>query len=114
MDYETASSFLMNQGLASEPDPNAFLVRLSQGKPPVPGQVTALLLSLKVVFEELKGAKSLDRQLIYALYLLALESRQQFEAKRKAGVVWPPLLDEDLTRIATTVKSILADDWQGL
>jgi len=114
MDYETASNFLIRQGLASEDDPNAFLVRLSQGKPPVPGQVTSLLLSVKVVFEGLKGAETLDRQLIYALYLLASESRQQFETQRRLGVVWPPLLDEDLTRIATTVKSILADDWQGL
>ncbi|MEB3338300.1 MAG: Dethiobiotin synthetase [Leptolyngbyaceae bacterium] len=111
MDYATAHKFLVNQGLSAEQNPDAFLVRLKQGKPPIPGQVTSLLLALKVVFESLRETTTMDRELAYALYILASESRQQFDAKRKAGVLWPPLLDEDVTRIAIAVKSIYAGTW---
>jgi hypothetical protein len=113
MDYETARSFLVDQGLAAQRSPDAFLMRLKQGEPPVPGQVTSILLALKVVFEALRDVSSLERELVYSLYLLSNESRQQFEAGRRAGVVWPPLLDEDLTRIAIAVKSIFSGVWQG-
>ena len=111
MDYETARSFLISQGISTEPSQDAFLNRLKQGKPPVPGQVTSILLALKVVFEALRAAPSIDRELVYALHILASESRQQYEAKRQRGVEWPPLLDEDLMRIAAAVKSIFADRW---
>ena len=111
MDYETARSFLIAQGTSSEPNQEAFLVRLKQGKPPVPGQVTSILLALKVVFEALRTAPSIDRELLYALHLLASESRQYYEAQRRKGVEWPPLLDEDLMRIAAAVRSIFADRW---
>ncbi|HEY9750682.1 MAG TPA: Dethiobiotin synthetase [Allocoleopsis sp.] len=113
MDYETARSFLINQTRLTPANPDAFLSRLKQGQPPVPGQVTSILLALKVVFEALRAAPSLDRELIYTLHILALESRHQYESQRKAGVVWPPLLDEDITRIATAVKNIFADEWKS-
>ncbi len=112
MDYETARSFLINQARLSNANRDAFLLRLKQGKPPIPGQVTSILLALKVVFEALRAAPSIDRELIYSLHILALESRQQYELQRKLGVVWPPLLDEDITRIATAVKNIFADEWK--
>jgi hypothetical protein len=112
MDYETAHRFLINQAKATEATPDAFLVRLRQGKPPVPGQVTSILLSLKVIYEALREVDSLERELVYALYLLSSQSRQQFEAKRRSGVTWPPLLDEDLTRIAIAVRNIFAGNWE--
>jgi hypothetical protein len=113
MDYETARSFLINQARLTDANPDAFLPRLQKGKPPVPGQVTSLLLALKVVFEALRAAPSIDRELIYTLHILALESRRQYDSQRKVGVVWPPLLDEDITRIATAVKNIFADEWKS-
>jgi hypothetical protein len=112
MDYETARRFLINQGKATESISDAFLVRLKQGKPPVPGQVTSILLALKVVYEALREAEALERELVYALHLLSTEGRQQFELRRRGGVIWPPLLDEDLTRIAIAVRSIFAGVWQ--
>jgi hypothetical protein len=111
MDYKTARSFLINQATAPEPEGDTFLVRLKQGKAPVPGQVTNILLALKMVFEALRGSADLDRELIYSLYLLSYESRQQLEEGRQAGINWPPLLDEDLKRIARAVKSIFAGVW---
>jgi hypothetical protein len=79
----------------------------------VPGQVTNILLALKIVFEALRTSPTLDRELIYSLYLLSYESRQQFEAGRQGGADWPPLLDEDLKRISRAVKSIFAGNWHS-
>ncbi|NEQ22473.1 MAG: Dethiobiotin synthetase [Microcoleus sp. SIO2G3] len=113
MDYKTACGFLINQGTKSDQNPDAFLVRLKQGKAPVPGQVTNILLALKIVFEALRTASTLDRELVYSLYLLSFESRQLFNAGYQAGVSWPPLLDEDLKRINRAVKSIFAGVWHS-
>ena len=108
MDYETARRFLINQALDSGQNSDAFLVRLKQGEPPIPGQVTSILLALKIVFDALQGISQLDRELACAIYLLSSESRQQFDTYRRAGVIWPPLLDQDIGRIAVAVRSIFA------
>lgn len=112
MDYQTARRLLIKQGMATEQDPDALLTRLKQGQPPIPGQVTSILLALKVVFEGLRDAIEVERELLCSLYLLSTESRQRFDSGRYAGVVWPPLLDEDLARIAAAVKSIFVGVWQ--
>lgn len=112
MDYQTARTLLIQQ-VALEQQPDALLSRLSQGKPPIPGQITSLLLALKVVFEALREAPLLERELVCALHLLSIETRQQFEQGQQAGVAWPPLLDEDLTRITAAVKSIFLGSWQS-
>jgi putative NIF3 family GTP cyclohydrolase 1 type 2 len=112
MDYQSARQFLINQTMSASPA-DAFLVRLQQGKPPVPGQVTSILLALKVVFEALREAEQLDRELVYALHLLSTESRQHFEMGQRQGVLWTPLLGTDLNRIAIAVKSIFAGRWEG-
>lgn len=113
MDFDTALQFILAQGASSTAlPPDAFLTRLSQGKPPIPGQLTSLLLALKVLFEGLRAETQLDRTLVSALYMLANESRSQFERGRRAGVNWPPLLDEDLTRIAIAVRGIFSGVWE--
>lgn len=113
MDYKTARSFLIDQGMALEiqNNPDAFLIRLKQGKPPVPGQVTSILLAIKLVFDSLKETETFDRSLVLALYQLAMESHQQFVARSKQGVEWPPLLEEDLDRISLGIKSIFSGQW---
>ncbi len=114
MDYKTARNFLMDQGTAliTQRNPDDLLMRLKQGKTPVPGQLTSILLALKIAFDILQGEENLDRQLVYALHLLCFESRQQYEAGVRAGVEWPPLLNEDLGRIAIAVRSIFCGTWQ--
>jgi hypothetical protein len=112
VDYQTARSLIVNQGLAIA-NSDALLIRLQQGQAPIPGQMTSILLALKVVFEALRTATEIDRELSAALYLLATESRQHFEAGDRAGVAWSPLLAEDLARIAAAVKSIFTGIWQG-
>jgi hypothetical protein len=113
MDYKTARSFLIHQGTSSDSNTDTFLMRLKQRKAPIPGQVTTILLALKVVFEGLRTASALDRELVYSLYLLSFEGRQHFEAGVQAGVDWPPLLKEDLKRISRAVKSIFAGVWHS-
>jgi hypothetical protein len=106
MDFKTACAFIIKQTITDGSEPDASLARLQQFQPPIPGQVTSLLLALKVVNEGLKPATTLDRPLASALHQLAYESRRQFERGRHAGIDWPPLLDEDLDRIAQAVTQI--------
>ncbi len=109
MDFETARQVLASQTLPQYETDDTFLGRLRQGKPPVPGQVTTLLLALKVIQDSLKGASTLNRELAHALFLVAYESRNLFEVSRTSRVEWPPLLDEDLERIAIAAYKIFAD-----
>lgn len=111
MDYETACRFLINQAALTGENPDTFLLRLSHGEPPIPGQVTSILLALKIVFEGLQGETSIDRSLAGALYELAMESRHYFDQGLRRGVNWPPLLDQDITRMAIAVRSIFASTW---
>ncbi len=112
MDYQTARNFLIGQAIATSPNQDVLLFRLKQGKPPVPGQITAILLALKVLFTSVKDATTLDRELVYALYLLATQGQMLFEVGRRSGVEWPPLLKEDLKRIAIACESIFSGVWQ--
>ncbi|QLE55712.1 Dethiobiotin synthetase [Nostoc sp. TCL26-01] len=114
MNYETARKLLVGQTIATAENPDALLMRMKQGKPPVPGQITSILLALKVVFEALKDSPSLDRELTFAIYQLSIKTQQIFMAGRKAGVDWPPLLKEDLLRIALATESIFSGVWQTL
>ncbi|MEA5598684.1 Dethiobiotin synthetase [Rivularia sp. UHCC 0363] len=114
MNYETAHQFLLNQTIASEKNSDALLIRMRQGKPPIPGQITSILLALKVVFEALKDATTIEKEFAYTLYLLAVKSQQLFAAGLKAGVDWPPLLKEDLFRIANATESILSGEWYNV
>lgn len=111
MDYQAAYSFLAAQGKDYQITPESFLSRLQQGKPPVPGQVTNILVALKMVFGDLQGAESIDREVMTSIYLVAYESRRAFMTGARAGVLWPPLLDEDIDRIGLGVKSILTGVW---
>ena len=72
MNYETAYQFILNQTIVSENNSDALLTRMQQGKPPIPGQITSILLALKVVFETLKNATTLEREFTYALYFRLL------------------------------------------
>lgn len=114
MDYKTARNFLIDQGTAliTQRNPDDLLMRLKQGKAPVPGQLTSILLALKIAFDILQEEEYLDRQLVYALHLLCFESRQQYDAGVHSKVEWPPLLNEDLGRIAIAVRSIFCGTWQ--
>ena len=110
MDFQTACQLLVQQTLPESDEPDSMLNRLRRGLPPVPGQATALLLALKVVQASLQGEPQIDRKLAYALFLLTYEGRNLFEAGCEARVVWPPLLDEDLERIAIAAYKIFVDE----
>ncbi|NJM72555.1 MAG: Dethiobiotin synthetase [Scytonema sp. RU_4_4] len=114
MNYQTASKFLIDQTLMNEENPDALLIRLQQGRPPIPGQITSILLALKVVFEGLKDATVVDKELAYALYQLSIRTQQLFAAGRKKGVEWSPLLLQDLLRIALATECIFSGEWKSL
>ncbi|PAX60528.1 Dethiobiotin synthetase [Brunnivagina elsteri] len=114
MNYDTARKILLDQAIATEEHPDTLLLRMQQGKPAVPGQITSILLALKVVFEGLKEANTIDRQLAHALYLLTIKTQQLFTIGRKNGIDWPPLFKEDLLRIGTACESIFSGVWQNV
>lgn len=109
MDFQSACREVVIQTLPKHETNTTFLGCLRQGKPPVPGQVTTLLLALKVIHSHLRQASQIERELAHGLFLAAYESRNLFESGCAAQVVWPPLLDEDLARIAIAVNDIFAD-----
>ncbi|MGD1896122.1 MAG: Dethiobiotin synthetase [Phormidesmis sp.] len=109
MDFQSAHQELVSQTLPQYETNAAFLERLRQGHPPLPGQVTSLLLALKVIHSGLRGDTALNRELAHALFLVAYESRNLFESGRAAGGSWPPLLDQDLERLAIAAYRIFTD-----
>lgn len=104
MDIKTARHVVMTQADLTVSD--SFLTRLQQHQPPVPGQVTSLLLALKTITTDLDTAQQLERNLVYALHQLAYESRQFYEQGKRARIEWPPLLSADIERIAIAVAHI--------
>ena len=109
MDFDTARRFLLAQTVASVPGQTTFIECLRQGRAPIPGQATSILLALKTVSQNLKGEPTIERSLGLALFVLAYESRQLYLQGQANQVEWPPLLSEDLTRIAAAVRQIWAD-----
>lgn len=112
MNYKIAQKLLIDQ--TDDENEDSLLSRLKQGKSPVPGQITSILLALKVVFETLKNVTDLDKELAYALYKLGIRALQLFFTGRKAGVDWPVLLKEDLQRISLAAESIFSGTWETL
>ncbi len=116
MDYATAYHLVIDQVkpyVETDLNPKQGLIdRLREGKPPIPGQVTSILLALKVIYEGLRGVSNLERELVLGLYRLAYESQYWYDQGRKNGTDWPPLLDTDLRRIAKAVSHIFSDRWE--
>ncbi len=104
MDIKTARQVVVTQADLTVSD--SFLGRLQQHQPPVPGQVTSLLLALKTIATDLQAAEQLDRTMVSALHQLAYDSRQFYEQGKQARVEWPPLLNADIERIAIAVAQI--------
>ena len=104
MDAKTAQHVIVAQADLTATD--SFLARRMQQQPPVPGQVTSLLLACKVMKDTLKAVEHLDRTLVYALHQLAYESRQAYERGKRENIQWPPLLDADIERIAIATAQI--------
>ncbi|MEB3290673.1 MAG: Dethiobiotin synthetase [Leptolyngbya sp.] len=108
MDFDTAYQFVLQQTLAPSDDPReTFITCLRQGRPPVPGQVTSLLLALKVLGEALRDEPALDRPLLRALLVLIDDSGSLYRQGITTGVLWPPLLADDLNRLRQAARSIL-------
>jgi hypothetical protein len=106
MDYVAARQILLDQGSPQAATiPDSLLNRLGNGQAAIPGQVTEILLALKVTADALQGVASLDRPLASALHRLATTSRAHYE-KGRSTTDWPPMLDEDIGRIGVAVQRI--------
>lgn len=106
MDFDTARRFLLAQTVNPVPGQTPFIECLQQGMAPVPGQVTSILLALNILAKSLKDEPTIEKALGHALFVLSYESRRLYRQGQLKNVDWPPLLDEDLTRIAEAVREI--------
>jgi hypothetical protein len=109
MNYQIARKLLIDQ---TETARDTLLNRLQQGKLPIPGQITSILLALKLVFESLKDANTIDKELAWSLYKLGSKSLEILTMELKSDTEWPPLLKEDLQRITLAVESIFSGAWE--
>ena len=109
MDFDTARRFVLAQTLSPVPGQSTFIDCLRRGTAPVPGQVTSLLLALKTLSQGLKNEPMIERSLGHAFFILSYESRLLYLRGKAQQVDWPPLLDEDLSRMATAVEQIWAN-----
>lgn len=116
MNYESARAYLVSQSLGIVGDgkdaESTFMQRLKQGIPPLPGQATTILLALRVVFDHVQGQEFLDRQLVHALHVLATQGPWVVSQWRSMGRMCPPLLEDDLQRIAMNVDNIFSGVWK--
>lgn len=108
MDFDTAHQFLLQQTLSPTDDQReTFIACLRRGKPPVPGQVTSLILALKVLDDGLKDEPVIDRTLLKALLVLIDDSGYFYRQGTAEGVIWPPLLADDLNRLRQSARAIM-------
>ncbi|BAZ90067.1 hypothetical protein NIES932_15550 [Raphidiopsis curvata NIES-932] len=109
MNYQIARKLLIDQ---TETARDTVLNRLQKGKLPIPGQITSILLALKLVFESLKDANTIDKELAWSLHKLGSKSLEILAMELKSDTEWPPLLKEDLQRITLAVESIFSGTWE--
>ncbi len=109
MNYQIARKLLIDQ---TETTRDTFLNRLRQGKLPIPGQITSILLALKLVFESLKDVNTIDKELAWSLHKLGSKCLEILTMELKSDTEWPPLLKEDLQRITLAVESIFSGTWE--
>jgi len=109
MNYQIARKLLIDQ---TETTRDTLLNRLRQGKLPIPGQITSILLALKLVFESLKDVNTIDKELAWSLHKLGSKCLEILTMELKSDTEWPPLLKEDLQRITLAVESIFSGTWE--
>jgi len=109
MNYQIARKLLIDQ---TETTRDTLLNRLQQGKWPIPGQITSILLALKLVFESLKDVNTIDKELAWSLHKLGSKCLEILTMELKSDTEWPPLLKEDLQRITLAVESIFSGTWE--
>ncbi len=109
MNYQIARNLLIDQ---TETTRDTLLNRLRQGKWPIPGQITSILLALKLVFESLKDVNTIDKELAWSLHKLGSKCLEILTMELKSDTEWPPLLKEDLQRITLAVESIFSGTWE--
>ena len=90
------------------------VVTLRIGKDPGAERMGRLLAALEVLFEDLRGKPTLDRQLAAALHQLALQIESQASSWEVRGRTWrEELIDEEIPNLALAVESLFEDDWLG-
>jgi hypothetical protein len=67
MNYHEARAIVLDEGIG----PAGIVVALRMGEDPGPERMSRVVATMRVLFDELRGAEAIDRQLGYATFGLA-------------------------------------------
>lgn len=107
MTPDDAKALILREGLGEHGLP----VTLRMGDDPGAERVGAILVSLRVLFDELRGRAAVDRTLACALFSLAYHTEAMTNVRNPSRVWRDTFLDLERLRIVAAVESIFADDW---
>jgi hypothetical protein len=94
-------------------DADGVLGALRMCDDPGPERMRRLLLALRCLFEDLRGATSIDRRLAAALHGLAVYSESYSLSGSMQGYKWREgLIVDEIPALGLAVESIFAGEWQ--
>jgi hypothetical protein len=101
--------------LAESCGEDGVIVLLRMGDDPGQERMRQLLLALRQIFDEVHGAKTFDRELAYALHVLAVYPEAQISSWSRQGCTWrEELVAVEIPAVALAVESIFAGEWEEL
>lgn len=108
MDTTEARQLILEEGIGSD----GIVVLFRMGEDPGPDRMARVVEAIRVVFDDLSGAETLDRQLAYALFGLGTYTESQVSSWIRAGRTWrDDFTAMELPALLMAVESIFADEW---
>jgi hypothetical protein len=91
-----------------------MVVQTRMGTDPGPERFDNAIAAVRVIFEQLDDATTIDRSLAYSLYSLANYVEPQLTSWSERGKQCRPrLLDYELPSLLLAVESVFAGEWLG-
>jgi hypothetical protein len=108
MTYDEAVAFIWKEGVEAE----GISLSARMGEDPGPERMKAVIAAIKVVYENLKGQKTIDRQLALALHCLSYYTDLQLTGWTSKGIRFrDDLIDSEMPRLTCAVESVFCDEW---
>jgi hypothetical protein len=108
MDRESAKELILAEGLGE----NGLIILARMGDEPPKDRMEALLRALKIIFDESREEKVIDRALAHALFNLGVRLPQEIESWTRQGVKFrESLLSLEIIALLSAIESVLEDVW---
>jgi hypothetical protein len=108
MDRESAKQLILAEALSE----NSLIVLARMGDEPPKDRIEALLRALKIIFDESREEKMIDRTLAHALFNLGVRLPQEIESWQRQGVKFrESLLSLEIIALLSAIESVLEDVW---